>query len=118
MVRVAGSAQRRKPSTCLSEVCLDLESDTNNSSVYEKNKKDVRSNNIGPNDTDKSLKEKIFEFFHKRESSSFFIFCKDSRSRKFCSSVTSKDWFDFIILTFIAANCITLAMERPTIPPW
>ena len=25
---------------------------------------------------------------------------------------------DFVILVFIAANCITLAMERPTIPPW
>ena len=25
---------------------------------------------------------------------------------------------DFVILIFIAANCITLAMERPTIPPW
>ena len=32
--------------------------------------------------------------------------------------LTSQDWFDFIILTFIAANCITLAVERPTIPPW
>ena len=26
--------------------------------------------------------------------------------------------FDFIILVFISANCITLAMERPNIPPW
>ena len=41
-----------------------------------------------------------------------------SRTRRFCKSLTSQDWFDFIILTFIAANCITLAVERPTIPPW
>jgi voltage-dependent calcium channel T type alpha-1G len=27
-------------------------------------------------------------------------------------------WFDFLILVFISANCITLAMERPSIPPW
>ena len=26
--------------------------------------------------------------------------------------------FDFIVLIFIASNCITLAMERPNIPPW
>ena len=39
-------------------------------------------------------------------------------TRQFCKDLTSKDWFDFIILTFIAANCITLAVERPTIPPW
>ena len=33
-------------------------------------------------------------------------------------SLTDQAWFDFIILVFIAANCITLAMERPNIPPW
>ena len=32
--------------------------------------------------------------------------------------LTEKAWFDFIILVFIASNCITLAMERPNIPPW
>ena len=41
-----------------------------------------------------------------------------SRTRRFCKHLTSQDWFDFFILTFIAANCITLAVERPTIPPW
>ena len=35
-----------------------------------------------------------------------------------CCDVTSKGWFDFVILIFIAFNCITLAMERPNIPPW
>ena len=38
--------------------------------------------------------------------------------RTFCSDVTSQGWFDFIVLIFIASNCITLAMERPSIPPW
>ena len=38
--------------------------------------------------------------------------------RIWCQDVTSKGWFDFLVLIFIAANCITLAMERPTIPPW
>ena len=40
------------------------------------------------------------------------------RTRRFCKSLTSQDWFDYFILLFIAANCITLAVERPTIPPW
>lgn len=26
-------------------------------------------------------------------------------------------WFDNVVLLFIAMNCITLAMERPNIPP-
>ena len=38
--------------------------------------------------------------------------------RVMCSDLVSQGWFDFIILTFISANCITLAMERPNIPPW
>ena len=38
--------------------------------------------------------------------------------RVLCSDLVSQGWFDFIILTFISANCITLAMERPNIPPW
>lgn len=29
----------------------------------------------------------------------------------------SKKWFDFVVLGFIGCNCITLAMERPNIPP-
>jgi hypothetical protein len=35
-----------------------------------------------------------------------------------CCELTSQAWFDFIVLIFIASNCITLAMERPNIPPW
>ena len=38
--------------------------------------------------------------------------------RRFCKDITSQGWFDFLILIFISANCITLAMERPSIPPW
>ena len=41
-----------------------------------------------------------------------------SRFRLWCMGLTEKAWFDFIILVFIASNCITLAMERPNIPPW
>ncbi|KRZ31326.1 Voltage-dependent T-type calcium channel subunit alpha-1H [Trichinella pseudospiralis] len=41
-------------------------------------------------------------------------------SQQICSScvyLSQQKWFDFCILTFIGINCITLAMERPGIPP-
>lgn len=31
--------------------------------------------------------------------------------------MVAQGWFDNIVLLFIALNCITLAMERPNIPP-
>jgi len=34
-----------------------------------------------------------------------------------CRRVNSNRWFDHSILVIIALNCITLAMERPAIPP-
>jgi hypothetical protein len=34
-----------------------------------------------------------------------------------CKNLVERKWFDNAILLFIALNCITLAMERPNIPP-
>jgi voltage-dependent calcium channel T type alpha-1G len=34
-----------------------------------------------------------------------------------CKKLVERKWFDNVILLFIALNCITLAMERPNIPP-
>jgi voltage-dependent calcium channel T type alpha-1G len=34
-----------------------------------------------------------------------------------CKKLVERKWFDNAILLFIALNCITLAMERPNIPP-
>lgn len=39
------------------------------------------------------------------------------RFRQICSWFVNQKWFDNVILLFIALNCITLAMERPNIPP-
>ena len=39
------------------------------------------------------------------------------RVRRLCRWLTAQRWFDHTILFFIALNCITLAMERPNIPP-
>ncbi|KAJ8957404.1 hypothetical protein NQ318_004884, partial [Aromia moschata] len=37
--------------------------------------------------------------------------------RKYCGWLVKQNWFDNAVLLFIALNCITLAMERPNIPP-
>ncbi|XP_075973762.1 voltage-dependent T-type calcium channel subunit alpha-1G-like isoform X2 [Anticarsia gemmatalis] len=55
------------------------------------------------------LKEK--EFY------SLYIFSPENKMRRFCTWATTRGWFDNIVLLFIALNCITLAMERPNIPP-
>ncbi|KAJ0177332.1 hypothetical protein K1T71_007341 [Dendrolimus kikuchii] len=55
------------------------------------------------------LKEK--EFY------SLYIFAPNNYMRRFCTWVVTRNWFDNIVLLFIALNCITLAMERPNIPP-
>lgn len=53
-----------------------------------------------------------------RDSYSLYFFPESSRSRKICMWFVNQKWFDNVILLFIALNCITLAMERPNIPPW
>ncbi|ALC48765.1 Ca-alpha1T [Drosophila busckii] len=37
--------------------------------------------------------------------------------RQICTWFVNQKWFDNVVLLFIALNCITLAMERPNIPP-
>ena len=39
------------------------------------------------------------------------------RIRRSCANLVARPFFDHIILFFIAFNCITLAMERPSIEP-
>ncbi|XP_067636401.1 voltage-dependent T-type calcium channel subunit alpha-1G isoform X1 [Eurosta solidaginis] len=53
----------------------------------------------------------------KRETYSLYIFAEDNRFRIMCSWFVNQKWFDNVVLLFIALNCITLAMERPNIPP-
>lgn len=53
----------------------------------------------------------------KRRHYSLFLFSPRSRVRRFCLSVISRKEFDYFVLFFISMNCITLAMERPIIPP-
>uniref|UniRef100_A0A915Q054 Ion transport domain-containing protein n=1 Tax=Setaria digitata TaxID=48799 RepID=A0A915Q054_9BILA len=55
--------------------------------------------------------------FYKRADYSLYIFSSKNRIRIKCLQLTQKKWFDYTILIFIGINCITLAMERPSIPP-
>ncbi|XP_053687605.1 voltage-dependent T-type calcium channel subunit alpha-1G [Sabethes cyaneus] len=56
-------------------------------------------------------------FVEERETYTLFIFTQNNRFRQVCSWFVNQKWFDNVILLFIALNCITLAMERPNIPP-
>ncbi|KAG8239539.1 hypothetical protein J437_LFUL019258 [Ladona fulva] len=46
-----------------------------------------------------------------------FVFFEPRGVRQLCSWFVEQKWFDNVVLLFIALNCITLAMERPNIPP-
>ncbi|XP_021929198.1 voltage-dependent T-type calcium channel subunit alpha-1H-like isoform X2 [Zootermopsis nevadensis] len=67
--------------------------------------------------------KKIFMFFEprgclkERDDYSLYLFPPHNRFRIMCRKLVDKKWFDNMILLFIALNCITLAMERPNIPP-
>ncbi|KAK3601868.1 hypothetical protein CHS0354_041799 [Potamilus streckersoni] len=55
--------------------------------------------------------------FKTRNEYSLYIFSPENTIRKFSHHVMTQRWFDNTVLFFIALNCITLAMERPDIPP-
>uniref|UniRef100_A0A1I8MW89 Ion transport domain-containing protein n=1 Tax=Musca domestica TaxID=7370 RepID=A0A1I8MW89_MUSDO len=57
------------------------------------------------------------DFTNERRTYSLYIFSEDNRFRRICSWFVNQKWFDNVVLLFIALNCITLAMERPNIPP-
>uniref|UniRef100_A0A7I4Z6U7 Voltage-dependent T-type calcium channel subunit alpha n=1 Tax=Haemonchus contortus TaxID=6289 RepID=A0A7I4Z6U7_HAECO len=54
---------------------------------------------------------------YKKAEYSLFCFGPKNPFRIRCLQLTQKKWFDYSILVFIGINCITLAMERPSIPP-
>ncbi|XP_038117628.1 voltage-dependent T-type calcium channel subunit alpha-1G isoform X4 [Culex quinquefasciatus] len=56
-------------------------------------------------------------FVEERDAYTLYLFPKNNRFRQVCVWFVEQKWFDNVILLFIALNCITLAMERPNIPP-
>lgn len=66
----------------------------------------------------KAILRKHFEHLTDgRQTYSLYIFRETNHFRRLCHAFISQKWFDNVILLFIALNCITLAMERPNIPP-
>ncbi|KOX72816.1 Voltage-dependent T-type calcium channel subunit alpha-1H, partial [Melipona quadrifasciata] len=67
--------------------------------------------------------KKIFMFFEpkgclkERDDYSLYLFPLNNRFRVLCRWLVDQRWFDNVVLFFIGLNCITLAMERPNIPP-
>ncbi|KAH9513030.1 Voltage-dependent T-type calcium channel subunit alpha-1H [Bulinus truncatus] len=55
--------------------------------------------------------------FLERHEYAFYLLSNENKLRKFAHHLISRKWFDNTVLFFIALNCITLAMERPDIPP-
>lgn len=56
-------------------------------------------------------------FAASRDAYSLYVFAESNPLRLVCTWFVNQKWFDNVILLFIALNCITLAMERPNIPP-
>ncbi|CAK9290832.1 unnamed protein product [Gordionus sp. m RMFG-2023] len=60
----------------------------------------------------------LHNFKRKRKDYSLYIFGPKNQLRQICSRYVENKWFDYMVLLFISLNCITLAMERPNIPPY
>ncbi|XP_072152992.1 voltage-dependent T-type calcium channel subunit alpha-1G isoform X2 [Bemisia tabaci] len=75
------------------------------------------------NDLPPEIIRKVFYFFEEtgclkdKVNYSLYIFPPKNKFRLMCVKFVSQKWFDNLVLFFIALNCITLAMERPNIPP-
>lgn len=67
--------------------------------------------------TSDAIRKRVEIFTSEREEYALYIFPEDNRFRYACTWFVTQKWFDNVILLFIALNCITLAMERPNIPP-
>lgn len=67
--------------------------------------------------TSDAIRRRIQQFTKGREEYSLYLFSEDNKFRCICDWFVTQKWFDNVILLFIALNCITLAMERPNIPP-
>ncbi|XP_034935713.1 voltage-dependent T-type calcium channel subunit alpha-1I isoform X2 [Chelonus insularis] len=57
----------------------------------------------------------FYRLLYQRREYSLYVFSPNNILRLFCSWLVHRTWFDNVILAFIGLNCITLAMERPTI---
>ncbi|CAF1073726.1 unnamed protein product [Adineta steineri] len=61
--------------------------------------------------------QRILKYLKKRENYSLYLFSPSNRLRNRCQRLIKQKTFDYFILFLITINCITLAMERPSISP-
>ncbi|XP_050308824.1 voltage-dependent T-type calcium channel subunit alpha-1G-like isoform X2 [Anthonomus grandis grandis] len=79
----------------------------------------IKENNAKPF----RLSQKLEMFIEKtgclkgKDDYSLYLFSPENKFRRKCVWLVEQKYFDNIVLLFIAMNCITLAMERPNIPP-
>ncbi|XP_041093888.1 voltage-dependent T-type calcium channel subunit alpha-1I [Polyodon spathula] len=57
------------------------------------------------------------DWCYTREDWSVYLFPPQNRFRALCQTVITHKMFDYMVLAFIFLNCITVALERPEIPP-
>lgn len=85
---------------------------------------EVKNANETGSSKKKTLKQKLARFcrprgcFLTRHDYALYIFSPQNPIRRFCKQLSSKKWFDYLILILIGLNCISLAVERPSIPPY
>ena len=56
----------------------------------------------------RSVRERLVEFLQGRAAHSLYIWSPQDRFRVWCQEMSEEGGLDFLILIFIAANCITL----------
>lgn len=120
-------SSRHRSSTSRSGRSGGRHSSSNLGAPDEKSTRTAQDTATGPTDTGEPAAirpRKFCKYFRwydwmtKRDDRSLFIFHPDNRLRLKCIRVTEHKTFDYVVLIFISLNCITLAMERPKIPPW
>lgn len=106
-------------------VSKELNSSFFETSDFSNNQKQLNTNSSIENTIAKNQKSRtFFYYFHwtpwmiQRRHYSLFIFSPQSKVRRFCNMIINRKEFDYFVLFFISMNCVTLAMERPNIPPW
>nr|CAB3227403.1 voltage-dependent T-type calcium channel subunit alpha-1G [Phallusia mammillata] len=59
--------------------------------------------------------DRLHKFTSDRRTWSLYLLPPESRLRKSLQRTVASKWFDYVILLFIFGNCITIAMERPSL---
>uniref|UniRef100_I3KUX4 Calcium voltage-gated channel subunit alpha1 H n=1 Tax=Oreochromis niloticus TaxID=8128 RepID=I3KUX4_ORENI len=61
--------------------------------------------------------QKVLLWCQQHKDWSLYMLSPQNRLRRFCQRLISHKAFDHVILFFILLNCVTIAMERPSINP-